>query len=177
MRFFLSVFLLFSVWSRTDAQNKFTFASTPGKLPKEVRPTEYWIRIAPNLEKLTFSGSETVQLEAQKPVSKLVLNALEIEIASASVDGKALPKKAIRLNPGEQTVTLDLPEELAGGAHQLTLKFSGKINPQGQGLFYAGYQERGTNEKKTILGTQFEATDARRMFPCWDEPSFRGRQA
>jgi len=57
----------------------------------------------------------------------------------------------------------------------LVLAFSGKINAQGQGLFYAGYQEQVTNEKKVMLGTQFEATDARRMFPCWDEPSFRAR--
>src|SRR5205823_2281835 len=39
--------------------------------------------------------------------------------------------------------------------------------------FYARYQEQATGAKKTFLGTQFEATDARRFFPCWDEPSFR----
>ena len=74
------------------AEEKFDFAKTPGKLPKEVVPIEYAIRIAPNLEKLTFTGSETVQLEAKEPVKKLVLNALEIEIASASVDGQRCRK-------------------------------------------------------------------------------------
>ena len=175
MRFRATVFLLFVLAGSVCGEGKFVFETTPGKLPKQVRPTEYTIRIEPNLEKLTFTGSETVRLEVQKPVTKLVLNALELEIASAAVDGKALPKSAIKPNATEQTLTLELPDELAVGNHQLALKFSGKINPQGEGLFYARYQEEGTSEIKIMLGTQFEATDARRMFPCWDEPSFRAR--
>ncbi|MBA3544007.1 MAG: M1 family metallopeptidase [Chthoniobacterales bacterium] len=176
MRFlFLAVFSLFSLAPHVHAEGKFNFATTPGKLPKDVLPTEYAIRITPDLAKLTFTGSETVKLKVEKPVRKIVLNALELEIASASIDDQPLEKKAIKLDPAEQTLTLTLPNELAPGEHLLALEFSGKINAQGQGLFYAPYQEEGTKEKKIMLGTQFEATDARRMFPCWDEPSFRAR--
>ncbi len=175
MRFLAFAFLFLLAFSRVHAETKFDFATTPGKLPKEVRPRGYAIRIEPNLDELTFAGSETVRLEVDKPVTRLVLNALELEIASAAVDGKPLPKKAIVLNAGEQTLTLNLANELPAGEHELALKFSGKINPQGQGLFYVRYHEQGTNEKKIMLGTQFEATDARRMFPCWDEPIFRAR--
>jgi len=175
MRFLLAVVFSLIFLSAVTAENKFDFATTPGKLPKEVVPEEYAIRIAPNIVELTFAGSETVKLNVQKPVTKLVLNALEMEISAASLDGQPLLKKAIALNPAEETLTLTLPNELPAGEHQLALKFSGKINAQGQGLFYARYQEQGTNEKKIMLGTQFEATDARRMFPCWDEPSFRAR--
>ena len=157
MRFLAFALLFLLAFPRVHAESKFDFATTPGKLPKEVRPREYAIRIEPNLGTLTFSGSETVRLEVNEPVTKLVLNALEMEIASAAVDGKSLPKKAIGLNVGEQTLTLNLPNELPAGEHELTLKFSGKINPQGQGLFYARYHEQGTNEKKIMLGTQIEA--------------------
>src|SRR6266568_898843 len=115
-----------------SAEKPFAFATTPGKLPKEVVPTGYSIRIVSDIDKLTFSGTETVKLSAHSPVHRLVLNALE-------------------------------------------LSFSGKINQQGQGLFYARYQEQGSGTKKIMLGTQFEATDARRLFPCWDEPVFRAR--
>ena len=59
----------------------------------------------------------------------------------------------------------------------LSLSFSGKINQQGQGLFYMRYQEQGSGAKKIALGTQLEPTDARRLFPCWDEPSFRALYA
>src|SRR5205807_5430875 len=67
------------------------------------------------------------------------------------------------------------PLQLAQGDHTLALRFSGGINQQGQGLFYMRYQEQGSGTKKIMLGTQFEATDARRFFPCWDEPVFRAR--
>src|SRR5262249_6586587 len=110
-----------------------------------------------------------------KPQKLLVLNALELEISSAAIDGINLPRKAIALNASEQLLDLTLPNEMAAGEHELTLSFSGKINSQGQRLYFARYQEQGTNEKKIMVGTQFEATDARRMFPCWDEPSFRAR--
>ncbi|MBA2435790.1 MAG: M1 family metallopeptidase, partial [Chthoniobacterales bacterium] len=175
MRLLGYAFVFLIALTGVRAESKFDFASTPGKLPKEVRPTEYSIRIVPDLEKLTFTGSETIRITVEKPVRKLVLNALELEIASAAVDGQALPKKSIVLDAEAQTLTLALPNELGAGAHEVALKFSGKINPQGQGLFFARYQELGTNEKKIMLGTQFEPTDARRMFPCWDEPSFRAK--
>jgi aminopeptidase N len=175
MRYLVSAFLFLLALTSVHAEAKFDFATTPGKLPKEVRPIEYAIRIVPDLAKLTFIGSEKVKLRAEKPVTKLVLNAFQMQIAEASVDGQPLAKNAIVLDEAEQTLTLTLPNELATGEHELALQFSGKINPQGQGLFYARYQEEGTNEKKIMLGTQFEATDARRMFPCWDEPSFRAK--
>ena len=157
------------------AEKPFDFASTPGKLPKEVVPQEYAIRITPDMAKLTFAGSETVKLDVRKPVRRLVLNALEINVTSASLDGKALPQSAIKLDPKQETVTLTLAADLPAGSHSLELNFTGKINQQGQGLYYAPYQEQGTGAKKVMLGTQFEATDARRMFPCWDEPGFRAR--
>ena len=146
---FLAVCAMF-LSSRVNAESRFDFATTPGKLTKDVRPTEYSIRIAPNLQKLDFTGSETIRVQVKKPVTKLVLNALEMEVASASLDGRPLPDKAIVLDKAEQTLTLNLPYELSTGDHELVLAFSGKINAQGQGLFYASYQEHVTNEKKVM---------------------------
>jgi aminopeptidase N len=158
-----------------NAEKPFDFATTPGKLPKQVVPEEYAIRIAPDLGKFTFAGSETVKLKVRQPVRRLVLNVLEINITSASLDGKAIPESALKLDPKQETLTITLASELPAGPHSLELNFTGKINQQGQGLYYAPYQEQGTGAKKIMLGTQFEATDARRFFPCWDEPSFRAR--
>jgi aminopeptidase N len=169
---FLCVFSLMIATTLT-AEKPFDFASTPGKLPKQVVPEEYAIRITPDIAKRTFSGSETIKLNARESVKQLVLNALEIKISKASIDGKTVPASAIKLDDKQETLTIGA--NLAAGSHQLDLEFTGKINQQGQGLFYAPYQEQGTGAKKIMLGTQFEATDARRMFPCWDEPSFRAR--
>ncbi|HEY5767262.1 MAG TPA: M1 family metallopeptidase [Candidatus Udaeobacter sp.] len=176
MRVPLAFLVLFLIRSLVGAVEKpFNFNETPGKLPKEVVPTEYAIRIVPNLDNFTFAGSETVKLNVRSPVQQLVLNGLELKIEAASVDGKDLPLPAIKTENEKELVTLTLPSELAVGDHALTLRFTGKINQQGQGLFYMRYQEQGSRARKIMLGTQFEATDARRFFPCWDEPAFRAR--
>jgi aminopeptidase N len=156
-------------------EKPFNFNETPGKLPKEVIPTEYAIRIVPNLDNFAFAGSETVKLNVRSPVHQLVLNGVELKIEAASVDGQELPAPAIKTDNGKELLTLTLPSELAAGDHTLALRFTGKINQQGQGLFYMRYQEEGRGARKVMLGTQFEATDARRFFPCWDEPAFRAR--
>lgn len=201
-----------------NGEKPFDFESTPGKLPKQVVPDEYAIRIKPDLQNLTFSGSETVKLNVRQPVRQLILNSADLAITSASVDGKTIPKAAIKLDPKEETLTIALTNELATGAHTLALDFTGKINQRGQGLYYARYVDEGIGrseeeerekekerekarehghdkdkdrgkdkdrddgadsrkkakgERKIMLGTQFEPTDARRFFPCWDEPSFR----
>ncbi|MDQ6939192.1 MAG: M1 family metallopeptidase, partial [Verrucomicrobiota bacterium] len=158
-----------------SAEEPFVFENTPGKLPKQVVPEEYAIRITPDVEKLSFTGSETIKLNVRQSVRELVLNAADIQIESASLDEKPIAKSAIKRDPKEQTLNLSLGNELSPGTHTLALKFSGKINDQGQGLYRAPYAEHGTAAKKVMLGTQFEATDARRLFPCWDEPSFRAR--
>src|SRR5436189_766728 len=142
------------------AEKPFSFKDTPGKLPKEVVPTDYSIRIVPNIDAFTFTGAETVKLMVRSPVHQLVLNTLELKIEAASVDGKDLPASAIKTDKEKELLTLTLPLKLAQGDHTLALKFSGKINQQGQGLFYMRYQEQGSRAPKVMLGTQFEATDA-----------------
>ena len=171
--FFLYHVLMFVPFMH--AEKPFEFARTPGKLPKEVVPIKYSVRFVPNSDNFTFTGSETVELSVHSPVRQLVLNALELKVIEASIDGKALPQSAMKIDEKNELFTLTLPSQLAAGSHTLALTFSGKINQQGQGLFYMRYQEQGTSAKKIALGTQFEATDARRLFPCWDEPSFRAR--
>ena len=161
--------------SIVTAEKPFSFKETPGKLPKEVVPTDYSIRIVPKIDQFTFTGTETVRLNVRSPVHQLVLNTLELKIEAASVDGKDLPASAIKTDKEKELLTLTLPLKLAQGDHTLALRFSGKINQQGQGLFYMRYQEQGSGAPKVMLGTQFEATDARRFFPCWDEPVFRAR--
>ena len=166
----------FSIMSSALASEKpFSFKDTPGKLPKDVAPTDYAIRIVPDIDKLTFAGTETVKLNVRRHVRQLVLNALELKIEAASIDGKELPGSAIKIDTENELLTLTLPSELPAGEHTLALRFAGTINQQGQGLFYMRYQEQGTGARKIMLGSQFEATDARRFFPCWDEPVFRAR--
>jgi aminopeptidase N len=175
MRIRVGLVTLFALPLTMNGEKPYTFANTPGKLPKQVVPLEYSIRIVPDVSKFTFSGSETVKLKASAPVGELVLNSLELEIAKASIDGTQLSPAAIKLDPNNELLTIALPNELPVGEHSLALEFSGTITPKGRGFYYMPYQEEGTGAKKIALGTQFEPSDARRFFPCWDEPSFRAR--
>ena len=174
-RVFLAGLLSVTFPAIMSAEKPFSFNETPGKLPKEVVPVEYSIRIVPNIDRFAFTGMETVKLSVRSSVRQLVLNALELEITEASVDDVALPKSAIRIDKEKELLTLVLPSELPTGDHTLAIRFAGKINEAGQGLFYMHYQEQASGATKVMLGTQFEATDARRFFPCWDEPAFRAR--
>src|ERR1700730_6748304 len=105
------------------AEKPFDFASTPGKLQKQVVPEEYAHCITPDVAKRTFSGSETVKLNARAPVKQVVLNALEIKISKATIDGKSIAASAIKLDEKQQTLTL--AAELPAGKHQLDLEFTG----------------------------------------------------
>src|SRR2546430_12030652 len=95
IRFFL---LMFAAVSSLRAEKPFDFATTPGKLPKNIRPGEYAIWIQPDVEKLTFSGRETIKLKVEQPTREIIFNALEITISEARLDDKALPSSSMKMN-------------------------------------------------------------------------------
>src|SRR5438874_4536951 len=175
MRIRTGLVALFALPLTMNAEKPYAFANAPGKLSKEIVPLEYSIRIVPDVAKFTFAGTEQIKIKATASVRELVLNSAELEIANASIDGTQLSPNAIRLDPNNELLTIALPNNLPAGEHVLGLEFSGKITPKGRGFYCMPYQEQGTGAKKIALGTQFEPSDARRFFPCWDEPSFRAR--
>ena len=97
-------------FSTVSAESTFNFATTPGKLPKQVRPETYAIRIVPDLEKLHFYRLGNGEVDVQKPVTKLVLSALDLAITAASVDGKPLDtvSNQTRSKRGDPYARLDL---------------------------------------------------------------------
>ena len=105
------------------AEKPFDFASTPGKLPKNVVPEEYAIRIIPDLEKKTFTGSETIKITARETVKQFVLNAAEIKITKATLDAKTVPTAAIKLDEKEETLAFQLPTaDLKPGEHTVVVR-------------------------------------------------------
>jgi len=156
-------------WTSLHAEDPFTFAKTPGKLPKEIVPRHYRIRLDPDAAQLSTQGEVTAELDVLQPTRKVVFNAMDLEISVAELDGIGIPLPT--LDPKEQTATIELKQPLTQGKHSLFLKFRGKITRKAEGLFAEDYVQAGTT--KRMLGTQMEPTDARRMVPCWDEPAFR----
>jgi aminopeptidase N len=146
------------------------FVPTPGKLPKSVVPLHYEIELAPDLDKLAFKGREKVHIEVLEPTDRLMLNALELTIETASLDDIASAE--IVFDAAAQTVTLSFPRPLAAGRHLLSLGFTGRINRFGRGLFVVDYPV-GDDGRKRMMSSHLEPTDARRVFPSWDEPAFK----
>ena len=140
-------------------------------LPSVVRPASYAIRLEPDLERFTFNGEETVAIDVAESVSEIVLNAIELEVHSAALQGNGASLNAgdIRLDAARETVTLDFGETVAPGRYDLALTFTGTLNDKLHG-FYRSQYTGPDGEPRYMAATQFEATDARRAFPCWDEP-------
>jgi aminopeptidase N len=156
--------LAVSAWG----QKPFNFDETPGRLPKEVVPKHYAVFLNPSIEAATFEGSVEITVEARKAVREIVLNSLGLQITESTLDGNAITAKA---DDATQLLTLT-GLDAAVGEHKLKLAFKGKLNERPEGLYLTRYQlPDGTMRK--ALATQMEATDCRRMFPCWDEPVFR----
>src|SRR6266849_944187 len=144
------------------------------KLPETVRPERYEIRLAPDLTACTFAGEETVFVNVREPVAEIVLNAVELPIQAvsiASTDGKTVPGTATVDEISERAV-LSFPQTLTPGPWKLRLTFSGILNDKLHGFYRSAYKDA-SGQDKVLASTQFESTDARRAFPCWDEPALK----
>jgi len=148
---------------------------TPTQLPRLVRPTHYDVTIEPNAAALTFRGDIAIALDVLGPVQSITLNALDLKFSSVHVTdgaGKVVsndPK--VTIDADAQTTTFAFGQTLPAGKYWLAIDYTGKIGTQAVGLFAIDYDT--ANGKKRALYTQFEAADARRMIPSWDEPAHK----
>jgi aminopeptidase N len=138
------------------------------RLPGGVKPLRYSIRLEPDVERASFSGRVEIEIELKEAKREIVLHALKLQITSAKIDGAAVTAKA---DDAAQRLTLS-GKEVGEGKHKVEIEYSGKIDERPQGLFFARYQLPDGTWQKALV-TQMEPTDARRMFPCWDEPAYR----
>lgn len=147
------------------------------RLSKFITPTKYNITIKPDLEAFTFVGEEEIILDITKNTSSIILHSKEIEIEGASIHPSphtphplnSLWAKKISYDVKAETATLVFATTLKPGKHALKLSFKGVINGHMRGFYKSSYVHAG--KQKHLATSQFEATDARRAFPCFDEPS------
>eukprot|EP00761_Pharyngomonas_kirbyi_P011617 gb/GECH01011643.1/.p1 GENE.gb/GECH01011643.1/~~gb/GECH01011643.1/.p1 ORF type:complete len:937 (+),score=196.25 gb/GECH01011643.1/:1-2811(+) len=150
----------------------------PVVLPKDVTPSSYNLVFEPDLVNFEFQGEEKVEIKVNKNTDKIVLNTKEIEIYNGGhvvIGDKTIKVTKVEYDDSNNNfTTLYLSEELkAGNNATLHLKFKGYLNDQMAGFYRSKYEVDG--ETRYMAVTQFEAVDARRAFPCWDEPAVKAR--
>lgn len=141
------------------------------RLTKNVTPLTYDIQLKPDLKNFTFEGVETITLSLIKYTKTLTLHSKEIEVETASIKlGKEkIFAKKITYDSSAETVTLHFPHPLSIGKIKLNVVFKGILNDKMRGFYRSKYMAGG--QEYHMATTQFEATDARRAFPCFDEPA------
>ena len=133
------------------------------RLPLDVKPARYSAHLAPDLKAGTFAGRMELEVRLEKPRRELFLHAVGLTLER--VRARPSRRATVTSDAESETVTLQFAEELPAGTHLLDIAWTGNFSPGLRGLYRAG----------PLAVTQFEAADARRLFPCFDEPAFKAR--
>jgi puromycin-sensitive aminopeptidase len=144
-------------------------------LPGNVQPRKYTLRLEPDLANFTFNGEETIEIEVLEPTSSISLNSVEIVIQSCQLtlsSGRVMTARDISLDKPNETATFRFDSAIPAGVARLQIKFTGELNDRLRGFYRSRYTDA-NGQERYMASTQFEATDARRAFPCWDEPALK----
>jgi len=165
----LTAALLVCVGS-ASAEPRFSFVTTPGKLPKDVVPKHYALRIVPAATHDRFDGEALIDIEVTRPVAAIVVNAAELSFKSVRLRAGTGDETSLApsFDPRRETVTLTpASAPITPGSYRLGIEYSGKIGKHPQGLYQIAYKQReeGRLVEKLMLATQMEPVQARRLFP------------
>jgi aminopeptidase N len=166
--------LLFGFVATSQGESTPSIQSTPPGLPKDVVPRSYLIHLEPDIERQVTDGVESIEIEVLKPTTRIVLNALDTQIAKARIE---IDDQSQQLSPefdqNQQTVSFHLTRILPTGKYTLSLKFQNRIIEEPHGLFIQRYEVGPLGVLENLLVAEPQTAETRRIFPCWDEPEFR----
>lgn len=134
----------------------------------DVNPINYKLTFEPDLKKFIFHGMESILVDCKKSTDLITMHCAELKIISCQIKlkGKIL-KSTLKTDEKKEELSIKLSERIKGKV-AIDLKFQGILNDRLLGFYRSQYVQNG--KTKYLATTQFEAADARRAFPCWDEP-------
>jgi puromycin-sensitive aminopeptidase len=130
--------------------------------------------LTPDLVGASFAGRVEVDIDIHEAVQTLTLHSLDLVLSAATVsaNGATFVSGLPVHDETYETATFTFEKELPAGAATLEISYTGQLNDLLVGFYRSTYIDNDGVEQ-TIATTQFEHSDARRAFPCWDEPSFK----
>ena len=147
--------------------------TNPYRLPRTVIPTAYRLHLAPDLETFTFEGTTEIDIEIVEPIGSITLNAAELDFKATELTGPAgIHITEVSFDEEYERATLHLSDTAEPGKYTLVVEYTGVINDQLRGWYRSKFTDR-EGVEHVIATSQCQATDARRVFPCWDEPDFK----
>lgn len=142
------------------------------RLPSNVTPRHYALRIAPDLEGETFSGSVSIDVSINEASSDIVLNSEALAISDVTVAAPGAEPIAATFSVDEEAQRLTITGDFAPGDAVVSCSFSGAFDENLVGFYLSRFTSDDGADLK-LATTQFEATHARKAFPCWDEPIWK----
>jgi puromycin-sensitive aminopeptidase len=138
------------------------------RLPGTVTPEHYDLAFNIHLARSRFDGRTGIDVRVAQPTTTIRLNALDLSIRTATIAaGGRTQTASVTMNRGDETATLTVPAAVPAGPARIEIAYDAMLNQNLRGLYESRTDER------TYAVTQFESTDARRAFPCFDEPAFK----
>jgi len=138
------------------------------RLPNTVVPESYDLTLQPNLAAATFSGQEVIHVIVSTPTSAVTLNSAELGFQQVTITAGGTQQAATAsFDQKSEQATLTVAKALGKGPAEIHIRFTGVLNDQVRGFYLS------QTKRRRYAVTQFEATDARRAFPCFDEPAFK----
>ena len=146
----------------------FAAPATAQRLPRTATPEHYDLAFTVDIPHARFEGTETIRVQVDVPTTRIVVNAAEIHFASVTIDaGAATQTAAVTLDATRDTATFVVPTTLPKGPAAIHIRYAGILNDKLRGFYLSA------GDSRNYAVTQFESTDARRAFPCFDEPAFK----
>jgi len=156
------------------------------RLPRDIIPINYDIKLQPfmRLDQLFFKGSVSILLSCQNETDKIQLNVNELEINNTEIvvglmgrDDRVIQRlKVQNTNLKSEILTVELDQNLrTDERYSIFIPFKANLTTSLAGFYRSSYTDVISKQTRYLAMTQFQATDARRAFPCWDEPAFKAR--